>query len=99
MNIKTAQSLLYKDIEAMSLEQLQAHRVRLIDAWRESRAEYGFSQAVKNGFYQRIASESANGFLPTDIWLTVNLNSRIETVCKRETYLFSHGEETNNEIV
>lgn len=99
MNITTARKLLSEDYKAMSLEQLQTHRVRLIDAWRESRAEYGFSQAVKNGFYQRIASESTNGFSPTDIWLTVNLNSRIEAVCKREMYLFSHGEETNNEIV
>ena len=35
MNIQAARNLLAKRIEDMSLEQIQRHKVRLADAWRE----------------------------------------------------------------
>lgn len=90
MNIKTARELLRKPIEAMTLEQLQRHRVRLLDAWRESSAAYGFHQAVRDGFYKIIESDSASGFWPADPWLTHNLNFRLDQVCKMEEEML-HG--------
>ena len=53
MNYQTAMRLTTLDINSMTLEQVQRHKVRLLDAWRESRAQYGFEQAVVNGFYKK----------------------------------------------
>ena len=68
-----AETLLTIDIATLSLEQLQKHRVKLLDAWRESEAEYGYKEAVENGFYAVITSESASGFTPVNPFLTTNL--------------------------
>ena len=46
MKYQTARELTMLDIDSMTLKQIQRHKVRLLDAWRESRAEYGFLQAV-----------------------------------------------------
>lgn len=80
MNIRKAKSLYALNIENMSYESLLKHRVNLIDAWRQSRADYGFREAVKNGFYASIASESASGYSPKDIWLTHNIEERLGEV-------------------
>lgn len=77
MNIHQAKKLLQVDFRNYGIEKLRKHYVKLIDAWRESKAEYGFAQAVKDGFYKIIASESASGFSPADIWLTHNLEQRL----------------------
>lgn len=79
MTIQTARRLLSEDIHKMSLETLQAHRVRLIDAARQSEAENGFETAVKDGFY-RVFTEPGYkpGFVPTDLWLSHNLWERAE---------------------
>lgn len=82
MTREKAESLLKKDYNKMNFEQLQKYKVQLLDAWRESRAEYGFAEAVKNGFYKILASESASGFVPMDLWLTQNLDARILEVEK-----------------
>ncbi len=87
MNIQTARSLLARPIDSMSLEQLQRHKVRLIDAWRESRADLGFAQAVKDGFYEVLVSDSASGYVPADLWLTNNLSARLDEVMAREAEL------------
>lgn len=71
----------------MTLEQIQKHKVKLIDAWRHSKADYGFIEAVKNGFYKEVASESASGYSPTDIWLTHQLNYAIDKAVERENQL------------
>lgn len=84
MKIGKAKELLRKPIDRMGLEELQAHKVRLIDAWRESRAEHGMEQAVRDGFYKVIASESASGFSPANVWLTHNLIARFDEVVARE---------------
>lgn len=84
MTREKAEALLREPIEPMSLEQLQAHKVKLVDAWRESRAEHGMEQAVRDGFYKVIASDSASGFSPTDIWLSHNLIARFDEVVARE---------------
>lgn len=78
MKIQKAREILAKDMEKMSLEELQKHRVNLLDAWRWSRADHGFPEAVKNGFFKVIASECAYGFSPTDIWLERNLLFRLD---------------------
>lgn len=73
MTYTTAKKLCRKNINTMTLEQLQRHKVRLIDALRESEAQYGFAQAVHDGFYQIIECEYASGFTPRDMFLTKNL--------------------------
>lgn len=80
MNLQKARALLRVDISKLSLERLQQHKVKLIDAWRESKAAYGMARAVANGFYKVIGSESASGYSPTDIWLTHSLNQRLNEV-------------------
>lgn len=87
MNIQTARGLLAKSIDGMGLEQIQRHKVRLIDAWRESRADHGFVQAVKDGFYKALVSDSASGYVPADLWLTKNLSARLDEVIAREAEL------------
>ena len=88
MDLKKARELLRVDISKLSLEQLQQHKVKLIDAWRESKAAYGMAQAVARGFYKVIGSESASGYSPTDIWLTHSLNQRLDEVEMRERELY-----------
>lgn len=84
MNIQEARNLLTKPIEGMSLEQIQRHKVRLVDAWRESRGDLGFDQAVRDGFFKVLASESASGYVPADFWLTHNLGTRLDEVIAKE---------------
>lgn len=55
MKITKAHQLLTKDIGNMSFEELLKHKVDMLDAWRHSKAEYGYTEAVKNGFYKIIA--------------------------------------------
>ena len=69
MKIAQARKLLTEDIGRMTLEQLQRHRVKLTDAWRESRAEYGMGQAAMDGFYRQ-TGEDVTEYTPTDLWLT-----------------------------
>lgn len=87
MKFNTAKSLCRENIDSMTLEQLQHHRVRLIDAWRESKASYGMDQAVANGFYVRVLCHQADGFAPKDIFLTENLSFMIDRVMLREKEL------------
>ena len=91
MTYKNAKTLLSKNIEVMTLEQVQKHKVRLLDAWRHSKAQYGFKEAVKNGFYKMVASESANGYTPTDMWLTHQLNYAIDKAEERERQFLCMG--------
>lgn len=93
MKHSEARNLLRKDIKAMTLEQVQRHRVRLIDAWRHSKAEYGFEVAVKEGFYLIVADPGASGFSPRDIWLTHQLLSRLEETEAYEQKLFYEQED------
>lgn len=82
MTRQTAENILCKDITSMSLEQLQKHKVRLIDAWRESQAFYGMEQAVKTGFYLPILDDYASGFTPVNMFLTSSLLFRLDEVEK-----------------
>lgn len=84
MNIQAARNLLAKRIEDMSLEQIQRHKVRLVDAWRESRGDFGFDQAVRDGFFKVLVSESASGYAPADFWLMRNLGTKLDEVIAKE---------------
>lgn len=77
------------DVNSMTLEQVQRHKVRLLDAWRESRAQYGFAQAVKDGFYRIVVDSGAEGFVPRDMWLTDRINHCLDKAAAREAYLLS----------
>lgn len=89
MRYQTARNLTTLDISSMTLEQVQRHKVRLLDAWRESRAQYGFAQAVKDGFYRMVVNSAAQGFVPRDMWLTDRLNHCLDQASAREAYLLS----------
>lgn len=89
MTFTTAKNLLAIDVKTLPLEKLQIHKVRLIDAWRESRGDYGMFQAVRNGFYKTVQDVGATGFCPVDKWLTQNLQLRLEEAEKQENYLLS----------
>lgn len=82
MKIAQARKLLTEDIGWMTLEQLQRHRVKLTDAWRESRAEYGMGQAAMDGFYRQ-TGEDVTEYTPTDLWLTQNLSHRLDETIER----------------
>ncbi len=89
MKRTAAEKLLTYDFTKMSLEKLQKFRVKILDAWRESQAEYGEVQAVKDGYYAVITSESASGYVPVNLWLTQNLNQRFLEVEKRLQQLYA----------
>lgn len=86
MKIAQARRLLTEDVDAMDLEQLQKHKVKVIDAWRESRADYGMAQAVRDGFYLPVGQGDGD-YIPKDVWLTWNLSHRIDEIDMREREL------------
>ena len=92
MKYQTARRLTTLDISAMSLTQVQRHKVRLLDAWRESRAQYGFAQAVRDGFYRVVIDSGAHGFVPQDMWLTDRINHCLDAAAQREACLLSSSE-------
>ena len=71
----------------MTIEQLQQYKVKVIDAWRESRADYGIAQAVRDGFYLQ-TGEDASEYTPKDLWLTQNLTCRLDAIDHREHEMF-----------
>ena len=71
----------------MTIEQLQRYKVKVIDAWRESRAAYGIAQAVRDGFYLQ-TGEDASEYTPKDLWLTQNLTRRLDAIDRREHEMF-----------
>ena len=92
MKIAKARELSRLNIGEMNLEQVQKHKVRLLDAWRESKAFYGFEQAVRDWFYKVVVDSAASGYFPTDMLLTKTLRERIDQADAREKYLFEQGE-------
>lgn len=87
MKIAQAKRLVSEDIEMMTIEQLQRYKVKVIDAWRESRADYGIAQAVRDGFYLQ-TGEDASEYTPKDLWLTQNLTRRLDAIDRREHEMF-----------
>lgn len=89
MTYSTAKKLLSVNIDSLSLEELQKYKVKIIDALREASAEYGYSQACKNGFFIPIASESASGYTPKDKFLFKNLNLVFQKVYALEQTFYT----------
>lgn len=89
MTYQTAKTLLRTNIDTLSLVAIHRLKVRIIDAWRESKATYGFVQAVKNGFYQIVEDSAASGFSPRDMWLTYQLEYMLDTIEAKEKELLS----------
>ena len=89
MTATNAKALLGVDMKSLTLEQLQVYKVKLLDAWRESKAEYGIPQAVKNGFYVQQVSDQMNWYRPKDLWLTENLSHALDLAEKMEIKLLS----------
>ena len=87
MKIKTAQALLRENIYTMPLEKLQRHRVKLVDALYHADGSFGMPQGVAEGFFKVLESESASGFVPSDMWLAHNINYMLGEVRKREAEL------------
>jgi hypothetical protein len=87
LKIAQAKRLVSEDIEMMTIEQLQRYKVKVIDAWRESRADYGIAQAVRDGFYLQ-TGEDASEYTPKDLWLTQNLTRRLDAIDRREYEMF-----------
>lgn len=94
MTLRQAQALCQKDIHSMSLEELQKHRVKLLDAYRESNLEYGEKEAYENGFLVPFEDVSGKGFIPKDKFLTTNLKwliSETEKLIDKELNSFGWG--------
>jgi len=89
LDVKTALNLTRKNIGDMSLEQLQRHKVRLVSAFYEAHVEYGFEQAVRDGYYLPIASESATGYMPRHLWLQNSLKFHLDQTAAREKELLA----------
>ena len=90
MNFTTTKRLLIINIKNISnIEKLQKLKVQLIDAWHQSKATYGMSEAVKNGFYKIVGDTSASGYYPSDIWLKNSLENRLETIHAQEIKLLN----------
>ena len=86
MKIAKARKLVSENVESMTIEQLQRHKVKVLDAWRESRADYGIVQAVADGFYIQTGEDSAE-YTPRDLWLTQNLAQVLDVIDRREREL------------
>lgn len=87
MKIAQAKRLVSEYIEMMTIEQFQRYKVKVIDARRESRADYGIAQAVRDGFYLQ-TGEDASEYTPKDLWLTQNLTRRLDAIDRREHEMF-----------
>lgn len=87
MKYESAKRLVSVDINGLTLEGVQRHKVRLLDAWRESNGEYGVEQAYRNGFLVPVVDSSASGWAPRDIFLTENLRAAFDRAVQKEKEL------------
>ncbi len=91
MKFKMAKELTRIDINTLSLEQLQKHKVKALDALRESNAEYGMQQAIMDGYYICVVDSAASGYSPRDMFLTTNLSYIYGECVKREQKLLGNS--------
>ena len=71
MTFQKAKSLLQIDIKTLSDEELQKHKVQVLDAWRYAKGEHGFN----NDFFLPVPELKA--FVPKDYWLLKNIEHRL----------------------
>ena len=74
MTLKKAKSLLQIDIKTLSAEELQKHKVQLLDAWRMAKGEYGYD----NDFF--VWCGELKAYTPKDYWLLKNIEDRLDTL-------------------
>jgi hypothetical protein len=93
VKIAKARELARVSIEDMDICAVQKHKVRLLDAMRESSAQtYGYEQAIRDGFVKRLGTEYGAGgaqYVPTDLWLQANLESAFARALAREQKLLN----------
>ena len=87
MKFRTAKELVRIDINTLSLEQLQKHKVKVHDAMLQSEAFWGMEQAIMDGYYIEVADSAASGYSPRDMFLTTNLSYIYGECVKREREL------------
>ncbi len=87
MKFKTAKELTRIDINTLSLEQLQKHKVKVHDAMLQSEAFWGMGQAIMDGYYIGVVDSAASGYSPRDMFLTTNLSYIYGECVKREREL------------
>lgn len=89
MTRSQAEKIVLTDITSLSIEELQKHKVKTIDAWRSTKADYGLPQALKDGFLIEIQGERSISYAPKNKWLLQNLGAHLEQIYDREAYLLS----------
>ena len=87
MKFRTAKELVRVNINALSLEQLQKHKVKVHDAMLQSEAFFGMGQAIMDGYYVHVHDSSSNFWTPRDMFLTTNLSYIYGECIKREQAL------------
>lgn len=92
MKRQTAENLLRENMDEMSLDQLQRYMVKVIDAWRQSQADEGMEQAIRDGYYCIVYDSYIKPFAaPVNIWLTQNLSYRKDEVYERLQAVYSEA--------
>lgn len=72
MRISKAKSLLQIDYTKLSQSELQKYKVRLLDAWRYAKGDYG----TNNDFFVPVPELRA--VVPADKWLLRNIENRMQ---------------------
>ena len=74
MKYKKAKALLQEDYTKMNFEELQKYKVKIIDAWRYARGDYGYN----NDFFVYVGELRA--YTPSDYWLLKNIEDKMQSL-------------------
>lgn len=69
MTLKAAKEIICNDYTKLNENQLQKYKVKLIDAWRYAKGDYGYN----NDFFVYVGEVKA--YVPKDYWLLHNIIS------------------------
>ena len=72
MTYAKAKELLSVDVSNLNETEAQKYKVRIIDAWRYARGDYGYN----NDFFVWVGELRA--FAPRDYWLLKNIETRMD---------------------
>ena len=72
MTYAKAKELLSVDVSTLNETETQKYKVRIIDAWRYARGDYGYN----NDFFVWVGELRA--FTPRDYWLLKNIETRMD---------------------
>lgn len=76
MTFKKAKDIMRKNIDIMSIEDLQKHHVALIDIYQMASGRYGYN----NEFFKAMFDDAAEGYTPRDMFMITNLNYLLDKV-------------------